>query len=53
MFTAIGYLKQISLTGGIPFTVTLTKAPKKLNMDLMTMSEIRANYEVLITYYCL
>ena len=37
MSTAIDmYLNQISLTGGIPFAVTLPKAPSSLNADLMT-----------------
>ena len=34
MSTAIDmYLNQISLTGGIPFAVTLPKAPSSLNAD--------------------
>lgn len=42
MSTAIDiYLKQISLTGGIPFAITLPKIPSELNMDLMTTEEIR------------
>ena len=36
MSTAI----EISLTGGIPFAVTLPKAPSSLNADLMTKEEI-------------
>ena len=37
MSTAIDmYLNQISLTGGIPFAVTLPKAPDSLNVDQMT-----------------
>lgn len=41
MSTAIDmYLNQISLTGGIPFAVTLPKAPSSLNADLMTDEEI-------------
>ena len=35
------YLNQISLTGGIPFAVTLPNAPSVLNTDLMTTEEIR------------
>jgi addiction module RelB/DinJ family antitoxin len=35
------YLKQIALTGGIPFAVTLPKAPASVNADLMGVSEIR------------
>ena len=43
MSTAIDiYLKQISMTGGIPFAVTLPKAPISVNADLMTADEIRA-----------
>jgi len=43
MSTAIDiYLKQISLTGGIPFTVTLPKAPGSVNADLMTTDEVHA-----------
>ena len=43
MSTAIDiYLKQISLTGGIPFPVTLPKAPASLNTDLMSTDEIHA-----------
>ena len=41
MSTAIDiYLNQISLTGGIPFAVTLPDAPSVLNADLMTVEEI-------------
>jgi DNA-damage-inducible protein J len=43
MSTAIDiYLKQISLTGGIPFSVTLPKVPASVNADLMTTDEIHA-----------
>ncbi|MBD5477364.1 MAG: type II toxin-antitoxin system RelB/DinJ family antitoxin [Lachnospiraceae bacterium] len=46
MSTAIDmYLNQISLTGGIPFAVTLPKAPDKINMDLMTEAELHANLQ--------
>ena len=41
MSTAIDiYLKQISMTGGIPFPVTLPKAPASVNADAMTLEEI-------------
>ncbi len=41
MSTAINmYLNQISLTGGIPFSVTLPKAPNAINADTMTTTEI-------------
>ena len=43
MSTAIDmYLKQISMTGGIPFAVTLPKAPASMNADFMTKEEIHA-----------
>lgn len=46
MSTAIDmYLNQISLTGGIPFTVALPKAPPSVNADLMTTEEIRAKLQ--------
>lgn len=42
MSTAIDmYLNQIYLTGGIPFAVTLPKAPDSINADEMTVDEIR------------
>ena len=41
MSTAIDmYLNQISLTGGIPFAVTLPKASPSINADLMSVTEI-------------
>lgn len=37
MSTAIDmYLKQIFMTGGIPFPVTLPKAPASIDIDLMS-----------------
>lgn len=46
MSTAITiYLNQISLTGGIPFAVTLPKAPSTLNADLMTAEEIHTKLQ--------
>jgi addiction module RelB/DinJ family antitoxin len=46
MSTAINmYLNQISLTGGIPFSVTLPKAPQSVNADLMTEDEIHAKLQ--------
>jgi len=42
MATAVDmFLKQVSLTGGIPFKVTLPKAPDAINMDKMSASQIR------------
>lgn len=34
------YLNQISLTAGIPFAVTLLKAPNTINADFMTSEEL-------------
>lgn len=46
MSTAIDmYLNQISLTGGIPFTVTLPKAPDEINVDLMTDEQLHAKLQ--------
>lgn len=46
MSTAIDmYLNQISLTGGIPFAVTLPKVPDTLNADLMTKAELHAKLQ--------
>ena len=43
MATAIDmYLTQISLVGGIPFSVTLPKAPASLDMGQMSMDQLRA-----------
>lgn len=43
MATAIDmYLRQISLTGGIPFSVTLPKAPTAVNADSMSDAQLRA-----------
>ena len=36
------YLRQTSLTGGIPFAVSLPKAPYVLNADKMTAAELHA-----------
>ena len=42
MATAIDiFLKQVALTGGIPFAVTLPKAPNSVNADIMSASLIR------------
>lgn len=46
MSTAVDmYLNQISLTGGIPFTVALPKAPQSINADLMSVEEIHAELQ--------
>ena len=36
------YLNQIALVGGIPFPVTLPKAPASVNADLMTDEAVAA-----------
>ena len=42
MATAIDmYLRQISLTGGIPFNVALPKAPESINADNMSAETLR------------
>lgn len=46
MSTAIDmYLNQISMTGGIPFPLTLPKAPASVNADLMSAEEIHAKLQ--------
>ena len=46
MSTAITiYLNQISLTGGIPFAITLPKVPDTINADQMTAEELHAKLE--------
>ena len=46
MSTAINmYLNQISLTGGIPFGVTLPKASEDINADVMTDEEIHVKLQ--------
>lgn len=46
MSTAIDmYLNQISLTGGIPFSVSLPKAPVSIHADGMTTEEIHQKLE--------
>ena len=53
MATAIDmYLRQITLTGGIPFSLSLPKAPAALNADTMTdgqLHEGRAEIEIAYT----
>ena len=46
MSTAIDiFLNQIAMTGGIPFAVTLPKAPASVNADLMTIDDIHATLQ--------
>lgn len=46
MSTAIDmYLNQISLVGGIPFSVVLPKAPASINADTMTNDELHAKLD--------
>ena len=43
MATAIDmYLRQISMKGGIPFSVTLSDAPARINAEEMTVPQLRA-----------
>lgn len=47
MSTAVDmFLRQVSLTGGIPFKVVLPEAPRSLDVDQMTDDELR---EALLT----
>ena len=47
MATAIDmYLRQITLTGGIPFSLSLPKAPAALNADTMTDDQLHAALHV-------
>ena len=39
------YLNQISLTGGIPFAVTLPKAPQTIDAEQMSVEEIRGELQ--------
>ena len=53
MATAIDmYLRQISMTGSIPFTVALPKAPVSINADAMTTdrlrTELKAGYDDMV-----
>lgn len=46
MSTAITiYLNQISLTGGIPFPVTLPQAPRSIDADRMSDDALQAKLE--------
>ncbi len=43
MATAVDmFLRQITLTGGIPFDVSLPKAPAAVDADTMTVEQLRA-----------
>lgn len=43
MATAVDmFLRQITLTGGIPFDVSLPKVPAAINADAMTIEQLRA-----------
>ena len=47
MATAIDmYLRQITMTGGIPFSLSLPKAPAALNADTMTDDQLHAALQV-------
>ncbi len=43
MATAVDmFLRQVSLTGGIPFSVSLPKAPASVNADRMSAEELHS-----------
>lgn len=43
MATAVDmFLRQIAMTGGIPFQVSLPKAPAAVNVDAMSVEQLRA-----------
>ncbi len=43
MATAVDmFLRQVSLTGGIPFSLSLPKAPAPINADEMTAQELHS-----------
>lgn len=43
MATAVGmFLRQVSLTGGIPFSVSLPKVPAAINADAMSAEQFRS-----------
>ena len=47
MATAIDmYLRQITMTGGIPFPLSLPKVPAALNADTMTDDQLHAALQV-------
>ena len=47
MATAVDmFLRQVSLTGGIPFSVSLPKIPTAINADTMTTRQLRAALNV-------
>lgn len=47
MATAVDmYLRQITLTGGIPFAVSLPKHPASINADVMTAEQLRRELDV-------
>ena len=39
------YLKQISLVGGIPFSIVLPKAANSVNADMMSVTQIHQKLE--------
>ena len=54
MATAVDmFLRQVVLTGGIPFSIALPNAPASINADAMTVEQIRsklaAGYEDMLT----
>lgn len=46
MSTAINmYLRQINMTGGIPFSIELPKVPNDINADIMSKEELHSKLE--------
>ena len=44
-FSLRKYLKQISLVGGIPFSIVLPKAANSVNADMMSVTQIHQKLE--------
>ena len=54
MATAIDmYLKQISLVGGIPFSIVLPKAANSVNADMMSATQIHQKLEKSLPFFCI
>ena len=43
MATAVDmFLRQVTMTGGLPFSISLPKAPERLNADRMAPEQLRS-----------
>lgn len=40
------FLRQVALTGGIPFSISLPEAPFSINADVMTAEQVRSKLAV-------